>query len=120
MPARKQPSEKLDVDVWPHTERRNWYFDKRLSFDTIIAVVSMALLVGGPILIWGRAMESRVQALEVIQVERAKSEAQRDSDIRDQRVSLASRLDKLDEKVTQLQITVGQLLPFAGGAKAPR
>lgn len=106
--------------MWQHGERRSWYFDKRLSFDTIIAVVSMALVVGGPILIWGRAMESRVQALEVIQVERAKSETQRDSDMRDQRVSLASRLDKLDEKVTQLQITVGQLLPFAGAPTKAR
>lgn len=92
-------------------DRRQWHFDKRISLDTVVAVVGMGLLVGGPILVWGRAMEGRVQVLEVTNLERSKTETTRDQDAREYRVLIANRLDKLDEKVTQMQIQIGRIVP---------
>lgn len=86
-----------------------WHFDKRLSVDTLVAVVGVAIVIGGPILIWGRAMETRVQALEVVQEQRSKMELQRDADIREQRNALIARLDKFEEQVTQLRVAIGAL-----------
>lgn len=92
---------------------REWHFEKRLTLDTLVAIAGIALVVGVPVLVWGRAMESRVLALEVIQVERQKGEASRDTDAREQRIAITSRLDKLDDKVTQMQIQIGQIVPAA-------
>ncbi len=77
-------------DEWDGMDRRHWHFDKRISLDTIVAVVGMGLLVGGPILVWGRAMESRVQALEVMQGERQKGDVAKKADVREQRAQLAA------------------------------
>ncbi len=88
----------------------NWHFEKRLSLDTVVSVVSVALFLGGPILFWGQKMEGRVQSLEVIQSERVKQEVARDMDARDQRISILGRMDKIDEQVTQLRIEVGKLI----------
>lgn len=92
------------------TEVKNgWHFEKRLSLDTLVAIVGVAIVVGGPVLVWGRAMESRVQALEVIQDQRSKQETARDLDARDQRISILTRMDKIDEQVTQLRIELGKV-----------
>lgn len=87
-----------------------WHFDKHLSINTLVSVVGMAVLVGGPVLVWGRAMEARVQSLEIMQSEKAKIEATRDADTREQRISLSSRLDKMDGTLSQLQVQVAQLV----------
>lgn len=96
-----------DYEPVIHTD--HWRFEKRLSLDTLVAIVGVSLVVGGPVLVWGRAMESRVQALEVIQEQRAKQEIARDLDARDQRISILGRMDKIDEQVTQLRIEVGKV-----------
>jgi hypothetical protein len=95
----------------------SWHFEKRLSLDTVVSVVSVVVFLGGPILFWGRAMEGRVQALEVIQDQRMKQEVARDMDARDQRISILTRMDKIDEQVTQLRIELGKL-PGATRANA--
>lgn len=89
----------------------SWHFEKRITLDTLVGIAGVALVVGVPVLVWGRAMESRVLALEVIQVERAKGETTREADRRDERIQITTRLDTLTDKVTQLQIQVGQLVP---------
>jgi hypothetical protein len=83
-------------------DRRGWHFEKRLSLDTLISVLGIAAVIGGPILVWGRAMEGRVQSLEIIQTERQKTE--------DTTRSLTNqKLEKLDDRVTTLQIGIGKL-----------
>lgn len=94
-------------------DRRSWHFEKRLSLDTLVAIGGIAIVVGGPVLVWGRAMESRVLALEVIQTERSKTDVARESDRRDERAQITTRLDTLNDKVTQLQIQIGQLVPIS-------
>lgn len=96
------------------------YFDKRIGLDTIIGLVGITITLGIPILVWGRAMESRVLNLEVTKIEREKSEVNQANIEREQRTQMLSRLDKLDEKVTQMQIQIGQIVPFGGAAIKPR
>jgi len=97
--------------TWNGEDRRGWHFEKSLSLDTFVAIFGIALVVGGPVLVWGRAMESRVQALEVMQGERQKGDVAKEADVREQRAQLALRLDKLDEKVTSMQIQLGRFSP---------
>lgn len=92
----------------PFRDQR-WHFDKRLSLDTIVGILGVAIVIGGPVLVWGRAMENRVQTLEVVQDQRARMEEARDRDIREQRMALGLRLDKFDDQLTQMRIAIGQL-----------
>lgn len=94
-----------------------WHFEKRITLDTLVGILGVALVVGVPVLVWGRAMESRVLALEVIQVERNKVETSREADRRDERTQITTRLDTLTDKVTQLQIQIGQLVPLSPAVK---
>ncbi len=90
-----------------------WHFEKRLSLDTLVAVLGVGLVIGGPILVWGRAMEGRVLALEVVQEQRSKQDSNRELDARDQRISILSRMDKIDDQVTQLRVELGRLTLIA-------
>ena len=92
---------------------QRWHFKKQLSIDTLVQIVGVAIVLGGPILYWGRAMEARVLALEIARVERDRSETEAKITARSEAATVAAKLDKLDEKVTQLQINVGRLGPFA-------
>ena len=99
----------IEVPNEPHARRTDqWHFEKRLSLDTLVSLAGILLVFGGPVLIWGRAMEGRVQALEVMQEQRIKQEVARDIDARDQRISILTRMDKIDEQVTQLRIDIGK------------
>ena len=109
------PKKRLTLDEHHQKRRReddmtHWRFDKRLSVNTLVSVIGMALVVGGPVLVWGRAMESRVQALEIESTEKAKLEVTRDSDSRESRTALTVRLDKMDDKLSQMQVQVAQLV----------
>ncbi len=101
-----------------HSRRTDsWHFEKRLSLDTLVALAGVAIVLGGPMVYWGRAMENRVLQLEIKAEERAKQEetrakqeVARDLDARDQRITVLTRMDKIDEQVTQLRIDIGKLL----------
>lgn len=80
--------------------------------DTIVAVCGLALVIGGPILIWGRAIEGRVQVIEVKQDQQEKNQTDKETLRREELTKLTNTIDKLDDKVTQLQINVGRLVPF--------
>src|SRR5579859_3880034 len=99
------PKKRLTLDEHHQKRRReddmtHWRFDKRLSVNTLVSVIGMSIVVGGPVLVWGRAMESRVQALEIEDAEKAKLSVARETDARESRTSLAVRLDKMDDKLT--------------------
>src|SRR6478609_986220 len=70
MTTRRKPPPRQRIYRTRTTDDTRWHFDKHLSINTLVSVVGMAVLVGGPVLVWGRAMESRVQVLEVIQTEK--------------------------------------------------
>lgn len=89
---------------------KRWHFEKRLSVDTLVQIIGVAIVLGGPILYWGRAMEARVLALEIGRVERDRTEAMTRTDSQQQSQIVAKQLERLDEKVTNLQIAIGQLV----------
>jgi hypothetical protein len=79
-------------------QRGGWYFERRISLDTIVAVVLLSIALGGPFIVWGRAMEARVLALELHDEARLKNFE-----------SIAKSLEKLNEQMTQAQIQLGVL-----------
>ncbi len=84
-----------------------WRFDKTISLGTLIAVFSVIVGIGGPILLWGRTMETRVQIIETTQDQKAKIDAAQAAELREQQKEFLSRMDKFSEQVTQLRITLG-------------
>lgn len=94
-----------------------WHFEKRLSLDTLVALVGVAVLLGGPFYYWANKMDSRVQTLEVRGAERDQQEAARALDARDARIQMLGKVDKLDEQVTQLRVDVAKLTVLFTAAK---
>jgi hypothetical protein len=90
----------------PHSGR-HWYFEKRVSLDTIVGIIGIAIVVGGPFIIWGRAMESRVLAIEIHAVERDKNDEKREAEFREWRQALTQQLSKIGDQMTQTQIAIG-------------
>lgn len=90
-------------------ERRTWHFDRTISIAQLVAVITLVGGIGGPILIWGRAMESRVVVLEVINVEAGKLDLKRDIETREQRTLISTRMDKIEDRLLQIQLSLSQL-----------
>lgn len=94
-----------------HSRRSDhWHFEKRLSLDTVVAIVGISIVLGGPIFYWARGQDQRTQTLEIKEEARARQEGERAKDLRDSQITMLSNMDVLKEQVTQLRIDVGQLL----------
>jgi hypothetical protein len=76
--------------------QRRWTFEKRVSLDTLVGIVGIAIVIGGPFIIWGRAMEGRVLTMEIRDADRTKAFEQINTALKD-----------LSAQATQLQIAVG-------------
>lgn len=92
----------------PFREQR-WHFEKKLSLDTIVGILGVACVIGGPLLFWGRNIENRVQTIELVNEQRSRVDDKRDAELREQRLAIGSRLERIDDQVTQLRIAVGQI-----------
>lgn len=90
----------------PGAKENGWRFDKSISIGTVIAIITVVIGVGGPIVLWARAMENRVQIIETTQEQKAKSDAVLANEVREQQKEFLSRMDKFSEQVTQLRITL--------------
>lgn len=84
-------------------------FDRRISLDTIIQIVGIAIVLGGPFIVWGRAMESRVLTLEGSIVNSEKRDGQREEYAKEQRAQMFERLTKVDGSLQALQVTVAEI-----------
>ena len=91
-------------------DRSHWHFEKRLSIDTLVGIMGVAIVIGGPVLIWGRAMENRVLTLENVKEESIKSDTKKEADLREQRTLVGGRLDKIDDRMNSIQIDVAKLV----------
>ena len=89
--------------------RGAWHFDKKLSLDTLIAIVGIAIVIGGPLILAWRAMEARVQKLEVIYEENLRQELGREAAIREQRAVIALQFKEFNDSIQRLQVSVGKL-----------
>ncbi len=105
MTARKEPLLKAIEE-----DRKHWHFERRLSIDTLVAIFGVAVVIGGPILVWGRAMENRVLTLENVKEETNKNDVKKEGDLREQRTLVGARLDKFDDRMNQIQIDVAKLV----------
>lgn len=104
----QQQTERRRESDRPFREQR-WHFEKKISFDTIVGIVGVSLVLGGPLFMWGRNMESRLQTIELVNDQRARADEKRDAEIREQRIAIGLRLDRIDDQVTLLRIAIGQL-----------
>lgn len=90
---------------------QGWRFERRVSLDTLVGIIGVAVVIGGPMFYWARNMEDRVQRLEVLQAAGDKEDAAHSADEREWRADIAKKVDKIESKVTDLQINVGRLVP---------
>lgn len=105
------------VTIQEHREP-GWRFVRTFSVGDLLQFIGIALFVGGPILVWGRAIEQRVLTLENFNTASMQADVRRDADTREQRQAFSGRMDKIEEKLGQLQVTAAQLL--AGQQNVPR
>lgn len=94
----QQPQQQNDWQQ--HPPRVPWQFEKKLSINTIIEILGLAVVLGGPMMVWGRAMESRVLTLETVQDERKRIEIE-------YRSSLTQKLDKMSDDMNKVQVQIG-------------
>lgn len=93
---------------------RAWTFDRRISLDTIVGVIGVAIVIGGPLILAWRAIDTRILTIEVKDESRIKNDERRDSEAREFRNVISSQLTELSKQMTQQQIALGILT-----AKAP-
>lgn len=117
----KQEVQQQQQQQQPRDRRTDhWHFEKRLSFDTVIAIIGVSTLLGGPLFYWGRAMEQRVQTLELREENKTKVDNNREQDMRDQRITLLNEVNSMKEQITLLRIDVGTLLTVSNGTKTSK
>lgn len=127
VPLRAPAQRSTDVEG-DHARDRHWYLDKRISLDTIIQIIGMAVVLGGPFILWGRSMEQnatltagRVAMIEISVTQREKFDEARAAESKQRQQDMAAKIDKIDEKMngamseftrqlTSIQISVAQLL----------
>lgn len=114
--ARKMP-------LTPHRRRstdsgnnRRWIFERRISLDTLVGIVGIAFVIGGPLLLAWRAIDSRILTIEIRDEARSKNDDKRDTEAREFRTQISTQLGDLAKQMTATQITLGVL---SGAAKAP-
>ncbi len=103
----------------PDVDRRSWHFSRVVSVDAIINIVGIAVVLGLPLLYWGRSLESRVLTLENFNQAAVISSVRNEADSREQRVSFGTKLDKFATDIEQLKIGVAQILARQGGSPPP-
>ncbi len=100
-------------------ERRGWHFSRVVSVDAIINIIGIAVVLGLPLLYWGRSLESRVLTLENFNVASLNADVRRDADTREQRIAFALRLEKFSGDIEQLKIGIAQILARQTPAQPP-
>ena len=95
--------------TYPAIERRDWHFVKNFSFDTIVNVFGVALFLGLPIFYWTRTIDARLLSLEVTHNEFVKSDVRRDVELRDQRMAVSTRLEKIESSLIDTRLAIEKL-----------
>lgn len=86
-----------------HHSSGGWTFKKQLSVDTILQIVGMAVVLGGPAILAWRSMETRILTLENIYVQTEKRDTERSKLAEEQRNALGLQLKELSDAVRNLQ-----------------
>lgn len=104
------------ADVEPD---KGWHFQRTFSVDSLIQIAGIALVLGGPLLYWGRSLESRVLTLENFNAASLSADVRRDSDTREQRQQFNGRFDKFSGDIESLKIGVAQILARQAATPPP-
>ncbi len=89
--------------------REAWHFDKKLSLDTLVAIVGIAVVIGGPLIFAWRSMESRILVIETIQSVQQRQFEQLLSEERERRGVFATQMKDLGDVLTALRLDVARL-----------
>lgn len=110
MPLAQQRRRATDA-IPPGTQHRGkgWYFERRLSLDTVVGILGFAAVIGAPLFYWAHALDGRVLAMEVREDERARAANTRDQEMRDFRKSVSDQFAQTTKQLTDVQITLGVL-----------
>lgn len=88
---------------------QHWRFDKRISFDTIGALLGVVLIIGLPMYSTFRNMESRLLTNELLLQEMVKMNVQREVDRKIERAESTQQVKEFSDQITLLRIATGQL-----------
>lgn len=94
----------------PGETDKGWHFIRSFSVDSIIQIVGIAVVLGLPMLYWGRSLESRVLTIENFNAASVLADAKRDADTRDERAVFRARMEKIEENLIALKVTGAQML----------
>lgn len=87
------------------SESNGWRFEKKMSLDTIVAIVGVAIVIGGPLMLAWRGMENRVVVLETKQEAQSLFEKKREDDAKEQRAALAIQVKDMADNIKTMQIS---------------
>lgn len=99
-------------------EDKGWHFIRSFSIDSIIQIVGIAVVLGLPMLYWGRSVESRVLTIENFNAASVLADAKRDADTREERTAFRARMEKIEENLIALKVTGAQMLAGQAAAQA--
>lgn len=96
------------------SERRGWHIDKTLSAGDLLAIATILITIGIPLIVWGVTVETRFASLATlerrIETEKNARDAQRFEDRQASQQSIAevkTRLDRIDDKIEKIAEKVG-------------
>lgn len=88
---------------------RRWTFERRISLDTIVGIIGVAIVIGGPLILAWRAIDSRILTIEIKDEARQKNEDKRDIEVLAWRATISTQLNDIAKQMTQQQIALGIL-----------
>lgn len=106
MAIRTKPKGRIIVE----RRKPSWHFDKKLSLDTLVAIAGIALVIGGPLIIAWRTMETRLLTVELAAESQQKQFMQQLTDMREQRAIFSLSLKELGDNMTSLRIDVAKII----------
>lgn len=89
---------------------KEWHFSRTFSVDSLIQIAGIALVLGLPLLYWGRSLESRVLTLENFNLASVQADNRREADTRETRLAFSTKMEGLERKLVELQISIEKVL----------
>lgn len=74
-----------------------------------MGIIGVAIVIGGPLILAWRAIDSRILTIEIKNEASLKNDERRDIEARDFRAVISAQLTDLSKQMTQQQIALGVL-----------
>ncbi len=89
---------------------KQWHFVRSFSVDSIIQIAGIAVVLGLPLLYWGNSIGARVLTLENFNQSALMADTRREIDVRERSSQFNVRIDSMEKKLSELQVSVAQIL----------